>query len=280
MENGNSVLITIKHYARKVPGYGALRSLRSTFKTIRTMLKNYYLDFCKGLLPRNYYVQELQSIVRETNRFNEVDILSNRYSQFSGKYTLRDRNRVHQLAILMEQVNLLPEGDYAEVGTYRGAFAHCIWNLMDQNQKLYIFDTFEGFAKTDVDKEKESTGFKTNSGNFSDTSMDVVLENILLKNGSRKDSLILVKGFFPDTFMKIESRKWRFVSLDCDLYAPTIAGLSIFWNQLVPGGMIIVHDYLSNYIGIHKAVKEFSAEMGIIPIPLCDKSGSALFVKL
>jgi O-methyltransferase len=33
------------------------------------------------------------------------------------------------------------------------------------------------------------------------------------------------------------------VLLDADLFAPIKAGLELFWPRLVPGGLILVHDY-------------------------------------
>lgn len=40
---------------------------------------------------------------------------------------------------------------------------------------------------------------------------------------------------------------FTFVSVDCDLYALTKAGLEFFFPRLSKGGMIICHDFLSEY---------------------------------
>ena len=37
--------------------------------------------------------------------------------------------------------------------------------------------------------------------------------------------------------------KFAFVSLDTDLYKPTLAGLEFFWPRMSKGGFIFIHDF-------------------------------------
>lgn len=90
----------------------------------------------------------------------------------------------------------------------------------------------------------------------------------------------LIKGWIPDSLAGYEKLEPRFVHLDLDLYAPTKAALEFFWPRLVPGGVLLFHDYgCSLFPGVKKAADEFLKPLGITPIPLCDKVISAVVVK-
>jgi len=148
---------------------------------------------------------------------------------------------------------------------------------MVANADLYCFDTFEGFVMSDITMERQATTLGVSAGTFSDTSLDIVKS--VIGGGKPCNNLILRKGIFPETFKGVESKKWRFVHLDCDLYAPTKEGLGLFWPNIVQGGILLVHDYNAGYLGVKKAVDEYFLPLGIIPVPLCDKVGSAVIIK-
>jgi Macrocin-O-methyltransferase (TylF) len=69
--------------------------------------------------------------------------------------------------------------------------------------------------------------------------------------------------------------RYALLHLDCDLYAPTRAGLEFFYPKLVRGGFLIIHDYMSFYWdGVEKAIDEFFANKPERFIPIPDKSGT------
>jgi hypothetical protein len=139
-------------------------------------------------------------------------------------------------------------------------------------RKTWLFDTFEGFTKTDltgIDAEKEMA--------FDNTSIATVKEVI----GENDASCVFVKGFFPDTITdEHRSKQYAVVSLDCDLYAPTKAGLEFFYARMPKGGIFFLHDYSSlHWNGSKMAIDEFCRESGEYVILMPDKSGSAFFRK-
>jgi len=69
-----------------------------------------------------------------------------------------------------------------------------------------------------------------------------------------------------------------FVHLDADLYDPTLSGLRFFYPRLSKRGILLVHDY-NAWPGARRAVDEFFSALPELPIPMPDKSGSALIVK-
>ena len=143
---------------------------------------------------------------------------------------------------------------------------------------LYCFDTFEGFAKKDVEVEKDKINLAVKEGFFSDTSLEKVRENILGK-GNHNKNLKLVKGYFPDSFKGYENIKWRFVLLDADLYEPIKEGVKTFWPTILSGGILMIHDYNGSYEGTKKAVDEYFEPLGIKPVPLGDKGGTGIIIK-
>jgi O-methyltransferase len=163
-------------------------------------------------------------------------------------------------------------GSVAEVGVYKGKFARYI-NQYFPERKLYLFDTFEGFHKKDIDVEKEQK-FSSGAQDFSDTSVESVLSLM-----PHRDKCIPVKGFFPESAKEV-NEPFVFVSLDADLYTPIYNGLQFFYPKLVKGGYIFIHDFNNDqYKGARKAVEQFCEEESIHFVPIPDSGGSAVITK-
>ena len=86
-------------------------------------------------------------------------------------------------------------------------------------------------------------------------------------------------GYFPESIPEnFDEQRFAFVHLDADLYQPILEGLKFFYPRMSSKGMIVVHDY-NAWPGARKAVDEFFSDKSELPIPMPDKSGSALIVK-
>ncbi|HUD91768.1 TylF/MycF/NovP-related O-methyltransferase [Sphingobium sp.] len=164
-------------------------------------------------------------------------------------------------------------GAVAELGVYRGDQARRI-NRLFPDRPLYLFDTFTGFSDRDLASENAGDLSSAIVGDFVDTSVDLVLGKL-----AQPELAKVFPGYFPETATGIEER-FAFVSLDVDLYDPTRAGLSWFYERLNPGGYIFVHDYNNRrYLGVRKAVDEFVKESGACFVPLPDFAGSVIIAK-
>ena len=147
---------------------------------------------------------------------------------------------------------------------------------MFPERTLYLFDTFTGFDARDIG---EADGKKAKAGDFSDTSEQAVLGRMPYPERIR-----MKKGYFPESLSLLseeeEQECYALVSLDTDLYQPTLAGLDYFYPRLVPGGYMILDDYHSSqFPGVGEAVREFCAREGVSVVPLCDLHGTAILVK-
>jgi O-methyltransferase len=163
-------------------------------------------------------------------------------------------------------------GACAELGVYKGDFAKVI-NMAFPERRFYLFDTFEGFHRADLEVEA-ARALQTKLNDFSDTGAAAVLARM-----AHPDKVVVRKGLFPTTAVGLEDT-FCFVSLDADLYAPIHSGLEYFWPRLAPGGYIMIHDYNNSaYPGVRQAVLEFCRPAAIPFVPIPDGFGSVVLGK-
>ncbi|HEY5407289.1 MAG TPA: TylF/MycF/NovP-related O-methyltransferase [Ginsengibacter sp.] len=184
-----------------------------------------------------------------------------------------DYIRLSTLELVCNEINNKNlEGNVAELGVYKGKFAKHI-NLYFKDRILYLLDTFEGFDSRDVVQEKNK-GFTSGLQDFTNTSVASVLAMMPFP-----EKCIPVKGFFPASAKDIHDQ-FVFVSLDADLYEPIYEGLKFFYQKLVKGGYIFIHDFNNdNYKGARKAVEQFCTETNISFTPIPDSGGSVIINK-
>jgi O-methyltransferase len=165
-------------------------------------------------------------------------------------------------------------GAFAELGVYKGHTARLI-HYYAPERWLHLFDTFEGFTERSAAAETRATAFVVAPTHFADTSLEAVRSYLR----PRSDRLVFHKGYFPDTISaELSSERFAFVHLDADLYEPITEGLRFFYPRMTRKGVIVVHDY-NAWLGARKAVDEFFAGKDELPIPMPDKSGSAVIIK-
>jgi O-methyltransferase len=144
-----------------------------------------------------------------------------------------------------------------------------------KDRPFYLFDTFCGFDSRDTDNENSSIaqnwlhdyGHLFDGGN----------EQIALARCPFPENVLIRKGYIPETFTGLENEKFAFVSLDMDLYLPTLNALRFFVPRLTHGGVIQVHDYFHPDLpGVKQAVDELSQEYSFLRIPTGDTVTIAL----
>ena len=212
-----------------------------------------FINECGGFLPK----------AREKDKRNIVDTCS---------YDLVRRDMI--VLLLRTIIENEIKGEIAELGVYKGETAKLIHHYCPE-RTLNLFDTFEGFAHKDIFKENKQIRNSESVNNFKDTSVDYILRFIEPQNSN----VIVFKGYFPETVnKKLEKTIFSFVHLDADLFAPTTSGLEFFYPRVSPMGIILIHDY-NAWPGCRKAVDEFFSQKKEFPIPMPDKSGSAIIIK-
>jgi O-methyltransferase len=176
--------------------------------------------------------------------------------------------------LLRDVIERKVPGEMAELGVYRGQTAKLIHSYVPE-RPLHLYDTFLGFDARDLAYEATVNNRDTPVSTFADTSIEAVLQYIASTNGR----VHLHQGVFPFSVPASEFHsRYCFVHLDADLYAPTLAGLKYFYPRMESGGFILVHDF-NAWPGARKAVRDFCSGTPESPIPMPDKSGSALIQK-
>lgn len=183
--------------------------------------------------------------------------------------TLVSPDRCHVIyTLLLQAIHI--EGDIWECGVYKGGTAALITQVLRTHgpwKRLFLFDTFEGMPDTDPQRDLHV------KGDFSDTSLESVSEYI-----QSNDTCIFRKGFIPDTFAGLESRRIALAHIDVDIYKSILDSLEFIWPRLSFGGFIIFDDYgFPSCPGARSAVDTFFREKACRPLSL--PTGQALIFK-
>ena len=162
-------------------------------------------------------------------------------------------------------------GNVAECGVHTGETAKYL-NRFFKSKKLYLFDTFEGFAQLDIDAERKLGDKAFLNGQFNhtegwNTSVDLVMSKI-----TYPENVIIKKGRVPESFEGVEDT-FCFVHLDLDLHQPSFAAMKFFWSKISTGGVMLLHDYFDPQLpGVKRALNDFENHLAckISKIPLND----------
>lgn len=136
------------------------------------------------------------------------------------------------------------EGAMAEVGCYDGGSTRMICEGKGA-RALHVFDTFAGLA------ELTSEERKTHSAHQYTASLESVQDLL-----SPYPQVHIHAGLFPGTAEPIENLQFSFAHFDVDLYQATLDALNFFYPRMLPGGIILSHDY-SVLAGVRRAFDEF-----------------------
>lgn len=163
-------------------------------------------------------------------------------------------------------------GSVAEVGVDYGDTAKYI-NFFFPESTLYLFDTFSGFNKNDIEFEKAKQTMVTSLEGFYNLRSNV---QDVLNRMFYKEKCVIKEGYFPESLNGLEDT-FVFVHIDCDLQKPIKAALEYFYHRLVKGGAILVHDYFNpNFPGVREVVREFCSENNINYTPDIMFSGAVI----
>ena len=229
--------------------------------------KSFFLQGQMDIHPKAHWPTE---IVRLTGGFFPGVARADRriYSLDAHDNTRRDM----LILLLRTLIERKVPGAFAELGVYKGLTARLIHHYAPE-RTLHLFDTFEGFTKQSNVAELGELGHTEKL--FSDTSLEKVQQFM----GGNAATLRFHKGFFPESIPAgLDSEVFAFVHLDADLYDPTSSGLRFFYPRVPQGGILVIHDY-NAWPGARRAVDEFFADKPELPIPMPDKSGSAVVIK-
>lgn len=163
-------------------------------------------------------------------------------------FTLLPRERCE---VLWREALAAPEGDFAEVGVYRGGSAMLL-RAAARKRQLHLFDTFEGHPRL----QSEHDTPHHHAGRYGDTNAQEVTHRV-------GGPLCVWIGEFPGRIISgvTWDRPLALVHLDADLWRSTRDALRYVVPLLVPRGVIVCDDYGdADTPGVQTAVDECALE--------------------
>jgi hypothetical protein len=153
-------------------------------------------------------------------------------------------------------------GAFAEVGCYQGTTAKLICEVKG-DKPLLLFDTFEGLPK---DSERDPGCHQVGQ-------MACSLEKV---SGYLSDyeGVSYHKGIFPKSTAGVPEQQYSFAHFDVDLYDGTLGCLEYFYPRMVPGGILLSHDY-GMLKGVEDAFHDFMADK---PEPLIPQATTQVMI--
>jgi len=233
-----------------------------------------------GTITGKNNINEILHQLKELGISEQKILLSNgdvNICESIGPFKYPRINFLYDFAKLVYEKNI--EGSIAECGVHLGSFSYHI-NRAFPDRKLYLFDSFEGFRKQDL--ELEDISVRNHLMKNSPIKKEIQDEKYAWLKCQFRDNVIIKKGYIPDTFYDLPEEKFAYVHLDMDIYAPIIAGLKFFAPRMSKGGVIAVHDYGPNgpsnnfWTGCRKAVNEFCNNNSNRVVPIGD--GTSLLI--
>jgi hypothetical protein len=185
-----------------------------------------------------------------------------KFQEFDGCNSDR-RWMVYQLTKLAQSV----PGDTAECGVLAGSSSYLICRAF-ADRTHFMFDSFQGLSEPSA---RDGDYFHKHE---LDCSLDKLKENL-----KEFPNTSYHKGWIPERFKDIESKRFAFVHIDVQLYQPTRDSIEFFYPRMNKGGIILCDDYgFSTCPGAKQAMDEFFADKPEKIIWL--SGGSAFIVKL
>jgi len=155
-------------------------------------------------------------------------------------------------------------GDFVECGTHSGSSAYFL--CANSRTQVFLFDSWEGLSRPlPID------GNYWTEGDL-DSKMEEAQNTLSDFNNAH-----FLKGWIPERFSEVSDRKFSFVHIDVDIYEPTLASVTFFWERLSSGGVLICDDYgFNNCVGAKMAIdKFFEGIADVISLP----TGQGMVIK-
>lgn len=169
------------------------------------------------------------------------------------------------------------DGVYVECGVAAGAHIIAMAEAAP-HKTIYAFDSFEGIPLPSnrddqypgiriISREEQKRLPKPGKQELESSGATVYSigqfwENIQ-KSKVSPTNIITVKGWFERTMPTINMPKIAILRLDADLYHSTFISLKYLFQQVIPGGCVIIDDW--NLTGCQQACKDYFKSIGHTP---------------
>lgn len=160
------------------------------------------------------------------------------------------------------------EGAIVECGTWRGgSIAGMSTVLADQNRKYYIYDSFEGLPDATAEDGQAAVDYQNDTTHphyFDNCTAEMAyVQNAMKIAQVNPDNITITQGWFIDTLPHFDkNEKIAILRMDGDFYDSTMQCFDYLYDQVVPGGLIIIDDYFP-WDGCVRAIYDFMSKRGL-----------------
>jgi O-methyltransferase len=190
-------------------------------------------------------------------------------SDFLADYERFDRNNYRSFDRKFAMKELLKlalplDGDVAECGVFRGASAFLLAKgiaAQAPDKRLHLFDSFAGLSEPNAEID---------SGHWHSGDLACDLAEVASNIDQYVNFIVFHPGWIPEHFFEVKEKRFCFVHIDVDLFAPTHDALAFFGPRVVPGGLIICDDYgFETCPGARRAMDEYALKSGrtVVQLP-------------
>lgn len=228
------------------------------------------------------------------NDNSNIQCNQNIYDSFNDFIFSKDRNVFNKFysKFLFYEMTKHLHGDIVECGVFKGSGLLSWLKILDINEphsikKVVGFDFFDPNFVDDMpeglDKETMKQVFnRVKNLDNNDVSLKGI-KNKILNAGFHEDKFELIGGDIKLTSSKyVNERPGMRISilyLDMDLFEPTYCALKNFWNNIVPGGVVVFDEYAYHSWTETNAVDKFVKDLNLNLIKMNMKAPTAYILK-
>jgi len=203
----------------------------------------------------------------------------------SSPYTVLPIDFFDSMLKKIPDLEITKQGNWVQVGVWKGGgslFFKALMSDLNVKHQLFLYDTFGGIPVADFTANEDVAFVRefNMADNKSTLSYKQDVENLFAKFNLNEDVKFiqsdvnhLAPANIPD--------KIALLFIDVDFYKPTLATLNLFYDKVMPGGVIIADDYFLKMFNCKNAVDDFFKSREIDLTPLLSKlsSYSAIIIK-
>jgi O-methyltransferase len=135
------------------------------------------------------------------------------------------------------------DGDFVELGTFRGYFASCVAECLEFEKlprNYYLYDTFAGLPSDAVrEKDLPDSFYESLQTHYSEPD----IYQSVVSRFKQYPNVQVVQGKVPDTLHERCPEKIAFLHIDLNSARHEIAALEYLWDRIVPGAVIVLDDF-------------------------------------
>jgi hypothetical protein len=170
---------------------------------------------------------------------------------------MTSQERIDNLLTLVSDVESQGiEGNFVECGVWKCGMLGLMSLAKSTDREVFGFDSFEGLPAPELIDGESSLNWGGK--------LNVSIEEAQMNLSAMGANATLVKGFFNKTLRNSKEKigKISILRLDGDWYESTMTCLNELYDQVSPGGYIVIDDY-GHWEGCKKATDEFRKNRNI-----------------